>query len=341
MRITCPTCETSYNLADGSLRAGGRKVRCTRCGTTWHARPDAPPPDELAAESEWSAIEAATPTPPPGPTEDDWREALSDAEPRRTVGGGPLPFDDEVDGDVAPEAGEGDDASTFIDPDDPPAGGDPDAPPPTDADAGDPDRASGAMVPVAATDPASDAGEASVPTIDAEPAGFTGRRKPAARTRSQHATRTRGHLGTRIVSMAVLTVAACAMVALVAGSLFARDAVVRRFPDLAGLYALVGLEVNLRGLAFSDLKTYREVDGATPVLVVEGTIANVTDRVRPVPRLRFGLRSTSGREVYAWTMDPAVPTLDPGETSPFKSRLPVPPEAATDVQVRFTDRKGT
>ena len=39
MRITCPTCETSYGLADGALGASGRKVRCTRCGTTWHARP--------------------------------------------------------------------------------------------------------------------------------------------------------------------------------------------------------------------------------------------------------------------------------------------------------------
>ena len=39
MRIQCPNCETSYQLADGALGSVGRKVRCARCGTVWHASP--------------------------------------------------------------------------------------------------------------------------------------------------------------------------------------------------------------------------------------------------------------------------------------------------------------
>ncbi|ESR23903.1 zinc-ribbon domain-containing protein [Lutibaculum baratangense] len=37
MKITCPSCETSYEIADEAMPAGGRKVRCARCGHRWHA----------------------------------------------------------------------------------------------------------------------------------------------------------------------------------------------------------------------------------------------------------------------------------------------------------------
>jgi hypothetical protein len=126
----------------------------------------------------------------------------------------------------------------------------------------------------------------------------------------------------------------------VVGAFFAREDVVRLIPDLAGLYRLAGLEVNLRGLDFSEVQTHREMDGSTPVLVVEGVITNVTEDTAKVPTLRFALKSAAGREVYAWTMDPPRESMEPAETLRFKSRLPAPPDAATDAEVRFTDRRG-
>jgi predicted Zn finger-like uncharacterized protein len=324
MKITCPTCETSYKLAEGAIRAGGRKVRCTRCGTTWVARAGEPPPDEQVAEAEWAAVEAAGTAAPDGtagePTDEEWRAAL--AGPDRTpVTGGHLPIEDEEPPASKPR---------LFDP------GTPDAPPP-DAVEGDDTSASGVVVPFER--PAREAGDgmASAPVIDQDPPGFgrpATRRKPAAKRRSL------SQFGARIASAMVVTVAGGMVGGLLAGGLFAREAVVERFPDLAGLYALVGLDVNLRGLDFHDVRTYRELDGSTPVLVVDGMIENVSDMDRPVPRLRFGLRSTSGREVYAWTMEVAAQRLGPGEAAKFQSRLPAPPEAATDVEVRFTDRRG-
>jgi predicted Zn finger-like uncharacterized protein len=335
MKITCPNCETSYKLAEGAIRAGGRKVRCTRCGTTWVARADDPPPqpparDESAAEAEWAAMEATTPPaqdPPPElppvgePSDDEWRAALTGPE-RRPVTGGLLPMDDEAEKP----------AGDLFDP------GLPDTS--SDTAGVDPSMdSSGAVIPFER--PVADDGGAgpATPVIEQDPPGFN--RRAATKKKAPAKKKARlPQIWVRILSSMGLTIAGALVAGLLAGSLFAREAVVRRFPDLAGLYGLIGLEVNLRGLAFHDVRTFRELDGSTPVLVVDGMIENVSDSGRPVPRLRFGLRSTSGREVYAWTMEPAVQTLEPGGRTNFRSRLPAPPEAATDVQVRFTDRRG-
>ena len=74
-------------------------------------------------------------------------------------------------------------------------------------------------------------------------------------------------------------------------------------------------------------------------LVIEGTIVNLTTRTLDVPRLRFALRSASGHEVYAWTAQPAKPTLGSGNGLPFRARLASPPPDGRDVIVRFLNRR--
>lgn len=48
MKLTCPSCETSYEIAGAAMPAEGRKVRCARCGNRWHAPgpATAPEPEE-------------------------------------------------------------------------------------------------------------------------------------------------------------------------------------------------------------------------------------------------------------------------------------------------------
>jgi hypothetical protein len=119
----------------------------------------------------------------------------------------------------------------------------------------------------------------------------------------------------------------------------ARTAVVRTFPQAASLFAMIGLPVNLRGLIFENVKSSSEfVDGVT-VLVVEGTVVNLTGKTLEVPRLRFALRSASRHEVYAWTALPTKNLLGPGEEMPFRSRLASPPPDGRDVIVRFFNRR--
>src|SRR5581483_9969402 len=118
-----------------------------------------------------------------------------------------------------------------------------------------------------------------------------------------------------------------------------RVAMVRHFPQTASLFSMLGMPVNLRGLSFMDVKSRGEfVDGAM-VLVIEGTIVNLTPRPLEVPRLRFGLRNGAGHEVYAWTSLPSKTTLGSGDGLAFRTRLASPPADGRDVIVRFFSRR--
>jgi predicted Zn finger-like uncharacterized protein len=118
-----------------------------------------------------------------------------------------------------------------------------------------------------------------------------------------------------------------------------RATVVRFVPQTASLFSAVGLPVNLRGLSLDNVKTSVEAHEGVTVLMVEGTIANVTRQPLEVPRLRFAVRNAAGYEVYAWTALPAESVLAPGDRAPFRSRLASPPTDAQDIIVRFFNRR--
>ncbi len=133
-------------------------------------------------------------------------------------------------------------------------------------------------------------------------------------------------------AIAVLILVICCLVA-------ARQQLVRLLPQTASLYARIGLPVNLRGLAFANIKTIREVREGVPMLIVEGEIMGTTGRHTEVPRLRFAVIDGGGKEIYAWTARPSRTLLPPGETLPFRSRLASPPADANGVSVRFFNRR--
>jgi predicted Zn finger-like uncharacterized protein len=161
----------------------------------------------------------------------------------------------------------------------------------------------------------------------------------ARRARRLHAERkNRRRLLRRLASLPVLIVVlAAALAALVNW----RDKVVRHVPQTASLFAAVGLPVNLRGLVFDNVTTTTDISDGMPVLIVEGTIINVTRRSLDVPRLRFALRNSAGHEVYAWTAQPPKPTLGSGNGLVFRTRLASPPGDGRDVIVRFFNRRDT
>src|SRR5262249_30358968 len=78
-----------------------------------------------------------------------------------------------------------------------------------------------------------------------------------------------------------------------------RSDVVRAMPQTASLFAAIGLPVNLRGLAFSDITTTRETHDNVTVLLVQGTITNVSKQPRDVPRIRLAMKNAAGAEVYS------------------------------------------
>jgi hypothetical protein len=110
-------------------------------------------------------------------------------------------------------------------------------------------------------------------------------------------------------------------------------------PQTAPLFAAIGLSVNLRGVAIANVTTVRETSDNVPVLVVQGTIANISRITHEVPRLRLALRNAAGAEVYTWTALPNRPMLGPGEVEEFQTRLASPPVEGRDLVVRFFTRR--
>ena len=136
-----------------------------------------------------------------------------------------------------------------------------------------------------------------------------------------------------------LPTACTAMGALVLALMIWRTDVVRLMPQTATFYKMVGLEVNLRGLAFKDIKITNETVDGKPVLVIEGTIVGQTRNPVELPRLRFSVRDAQGAEIYAWNAVLEQPVLNPGERAYFKSRLASPPPEGRNIDVRFFNKR--
>jgi predicted Zn finger-like uncharacterized protein len=136
-----------------------------------------------------------------------------------------------------------------------------------------------------------------------------------------------------------LPIACAAMGALAVALIFWRTEVVRLLPQTATFYQLVGLDVNLRGLAFKDIKITNETVDGKPVLVIEGVIVGETGKPVELPRLRFSVRDEQGAEIYAWNAVLEQPVLKPGERAYFKSRLASPPPEGRNIDVRFFNKR--
>ena len=136
-----------------------------------------------------------------------------------------------------------------------------------------------------------------------------------------------------------LTTACAAMAAMVLALVIWRVEIVRLLPQTAAFYQSTGLGVNLRGLAFKDVKMSTETVDGKPVLVIEGMIVAETRKPVELPRLRFIVRDAHGTEIYAWNAVLEQPSLKPGEKAWFRSRLASPPPEGRNIDVRFFNRQ--
>jgi predicted Zn finger-like uncharacterized protein len=129
-----------------------------------------------------------------------------------------------------------------------------------------------------------------------------------------------------------------AVASLLAGSMTAigaRESIVAAAPFAAGVYAAIGLPVNLRGLGIDNLRARIDASGDKKVLLVEGSIVNLRRGETAAPELRIALRAADGRELYVWTTRAPKERLARGERVGFAARLAAPPEGAEDALVKF------
>ena len=116
-----------------------------------------------------------------------------------------------------------------------------------------------------------------------------------------------------------------------------KDSVVGVVPQTAGLYAAIGLPVNLRGLQLREVKSLLGEEGPRRILMVEGQIVNARAVSLRTPDLRLSVRDAAGREIYHWVSPPPKGEIAGGESVPFRARLVAAPEDGADVKIQFVD----
>lgn len=316
MLIVCSNCATSYEVEPSTLGPTGRSVRCARCQNVWFvSNTDAMAAIALSHHQDIAAFSTAHQdefAPTTGP---DQMASPPIAESNPPTADAPSEIPPELLSDLPPSA--------MPDRDDrgPAARPDPQsvAPPPE---------------PVVVSDaPALAPGgpEHTLQATDAIPENIESvaarrvRRPPARRKRQPVAP---------IWSITIL-----AMLAINIGLIGWRADIVRALPQTSSFYAMIGLEVNLRGLVFTDLVTRKEAQDGVTMLLVEGVIKNTVKRPVDVPRLRFAVRNAKGHDIYSWTALPTQSVIAPGATMSFRSRLASPPREAHTLLVRFFSRR--
>jgi predicted Zn finger-like uncharacterized protein len=134
--------------------------------------------------------------------------------------------------------------------------------------------------------------------------------------------------------------AVVALVGVSAGLYFLRVEMVRLVPDLAGLYATLGLGVNTVGLDFADVSTVLSRREGVDVLGVTGSVYSVSQRSVPVPPVLVEIRDGNGHALYQWGVTPELRTLAPGEAVRIATELAAPPTGARTVHLSFATGNG-
>lgn len=133
---------------------------------------------------------------------------------------------------------------------------------------------------------------------------------------------------TRVGSVTILGVfLACAV--------FLRTDIVRVWPDLGGLYASIGLGVNVVGLDFDHVTTLRQLRDGRDVLVIRADIYNVAGGSVAVPNVLVNLKDAQGQTIYQWNARPQAQIIGPGEIFKFETKLSSAPTDAKSVQLVF------
>ena len=119
------------------------------------------------------------------------------------------------------------------------------------------------------------------------------------------------------------------------GAVAARIPIVAGAPGTAGVFAAVGLPVNLKGVAIEDVKAETTDVGDRRTLLVVGALRNLKSEPVALDDLRVAVLGADRDERYSWTSAAPKARLEKGETARFRVLLAAPPDGAQAVLVKF------
>jgi predicted Zn finger-like uncharacterized protein len=191
-------------------------------------------------------------------------------------------------------------------------------------------------------EPVDDAEDEPAAEEEDEPDPFADAPPPpaAARAAVRRAAEADDSGGNRLAT--VLWVVLFLVVAGVVGSAIGfRQVVMTTWPAAEGLYDMVGLgpEPPGAGLGLRNVRWKAGTQGDMTVLRVEGEVANLTDRVRPVPPIEGIIFDKANKELQRWRFTAPEARLLPGENVSFTTELKNPASGASRLQIVFAHPK--
>lgn len=313
--IECPECRTRYELPL-AIPDKGRKVRCSKCAFVWVAMPSAPEPeakepdglDDIIMRSESAETQEpqqAVPEPPPQPQVSPSVESTEAVQADAPGDPDPAPAVEDRPADEAVRE-----------------------PRVSDIYEAEP-QADSAMEDDLDVEFAAE--EFSAAVGGSVPAAETSAPSSAASAAAGDRPRRRSPLG--LAAGWVLLFAAAGGIAY--GAVAGREHVVSLLPGAAGIYARLGMPVNVRGLEFRKVAYDWTAVAGRQLLEVTGEVVNVSDQPRSVPMIEIALRDADNAEVYQWAEEVRSRPLAAGEAAVFRASLDSPPKGVVNLQVRF------
>lgn len=288
MIISCPYCQTRYQVANDAIGSVGRKVQCASCQKAWQAMPE-PPKPKLSV------------VPPSSPEDDQLFDDFAEEGLDEAFASEEKSLAAKL--EAAAETLRQQAAAKTID-----------------------EIKSVLSDEAPAPEPA--------PAVAARPVDQAMLRK------RQRAFSQRQHSLARSLPLARIQRAlrlggAAALVLIMGFGIAMRTDIVRVWPDLAGVYAALGIGVNVVGLEFRDMHTMRILRDGKEVMVVTATLFSVTDRAVSVPPVIVTLLDERERPLYEWSAAAPAPDLGPGEIVAFETQLAAPPANTARVRLSF------
>ncbi|WP_299395807.1 DUF3426 domain-containing protein [Pelagibius sp.] len=127
------------------------------------------------------------------------------------------------------------------------------------------------------------------------------------------------------------------LVALFAGAWFGREQIVAQFPQFETLYATLGVPVTAPGptleLRVGEPRvTQRDGDS---IILLSGSVTNITDRKQTVPKLRARLTDGEGAVLREWEFEAPRAELDAGAAVDFATETVDPPAEGQNLTITF------
>ncbi|HVO15405.1 MAG TPA: DUF3426 domain-containing protein [Alphaproteobacteria bacterium] len=128
------------------------------------------------------------------------------------------------------------------------------------------------------------------------------------------------------------------IVAIVAGFYRFRQQFVDLWPPAVQLYEMLDIDVVPPpgyGLRIEVGDQSRAVEEGAPVLIIKGTVANISDRPRRVAHIQGTMFDAAGRPVQSWDFAANKEILAAHETIGFETRIKSPAPSATRFELNF------